>query len=80
MTIFKLDPPIATTSIGGFSVSIESVDPSQMTDQISGKITTPGAGIINAKWDEAGFFRNGDPKGNLNTNLPELVFIKKLLK
>ncbi|MDO8693527.1 MAG: hypothetical protein Q7J51_05465 [Sheuella sp.] len=81
MTIFKPVPPIVTTSVGGFSVSIASVDPSQMTDQISGNITTT-FGTSKATWNEAGKKRGGDPlsKEDLNMNLPELAYIKKLLK
>lgn len=81
MTIFKLDPPIATTSIGGFSVSIESVDPSLLTDQISGKITTGVNGVNKSEWDDAGIKRGGDPSSreNIDMNLPELAIIKRML-
>ena len=75
-TVF--DPPLTTTSIAGWSVSITSVDPALNTDQICGEITTSGAGTIHAQWNEAGIMRGGVSGSNLDMrNLSPVI--KKIL-
>jgi hypothetical protein len=67
-----VNPPVKTTSKGGYAVALLEID-TDPPDHLLGMIDTPGMGNIRGAWDESGILRNGTDAGNIDPSRPEIA-------
>lgn len=73
MKTITFDPPIKTTTKGGYPAAIYSIDPNDRGDGIGGRIETPGMGDSTHEWDDCGICRNATDSCNLDISKPEVA-------
>jgi hypothetical protein len=71
--------PVATPTKGGYAAEVTSIDPADH-DCLRGTIDIPGAGRIDARWNDNGICRDNDDACNLKITTREVANVLEKVK